>query len=80
MHTKHTKHGKFCKQNNQLPIKTHVELEDNSNVSNLTTTREQGGRAPTISSKMSRETSLLVTDAPVELEKWLFEAPGFGKP
>jgi hypothetical protein len=32
MHHKLTKHGRFCKQNNQLPIKTHVELKDNSNV------------------------------------------------
>jgi hypothetical protein len=31
MHHKLTKHGKFCKQNNQLPTKTHVELKDNSN-------------------------------------------------
>jgi hypothetical protein len=30
MHQKLTKHGKFCKQNNQLPTKTHVELKDNS--------------------------------------------------
>jgi hypothetical protein len=30
MHHKLTKHGKFCKQNNQLPTKTHVELKDNS--------------------------------------------------
>ena len=30
MHPKLTKHGKFCKQNNLLPTKTHVELEDNS--------------------------------------------------
>jgi hypothetical protein len=26
-----TKHGTFCKQNNQLPTKIHVELKDNSN-------------------------------------------------
>jgi hypothetical protein len=30
MHHKFTKHGRFCKQNNQLPTKTHVELKDNS--------------------------------------------------
>ena len=30
MHHKHTKHGRFCKQNNELPTKSHVELEDNS--------------------------------------------------
>jgi hypothetical protein len=30
MHHKLTKHGKFCKQNNQLPTKSHDELEDNS--------------------------------------------------
>ena len=30
MHHKLTKHGGFCKQNNQLPTKTHVELKDNS--------------------------------------------------
>jgi hypothetical protein len=32
MHHKLTKHGRFWKQNNQLPTKTHVELKDNSNV------------------------------------------------
>jgi hypothetical protein len=32
MHHKLTKHGRFCKQNNQLPTKTHVELKGNSNV------------------------------------------------
>ena len=32
MHHKLTKHGRFCKQNNQLPTKTHVELKDNSNI------------------------------------------------
>ena len=32
MHLKLTKHGRFCKHNNQLPTKSHVELEDNSNV------------------------------------------------
>jgi hypothetical protein len=31
MHQKLTKHGKFYKQNNQLPTKSHVELKDNSN-------------------------------------------------
>jgi hypothetical protein len=30
MHQKLTKHGKFCKQNNQLPTKSHDELKDNS--------------------------------------------------
>jgi hypothetical protein len=30
MHHKLTKHGRFCKQNNQLPTKTHGELKDNS--------------------------------------------------
>jgi hypothetical protein len=30
MHHKLTKHGKFCKQNNQLPTKSHDELENNS--------------------------------------------------
>jgi len=43
MHQKLTKHGKFCKQNNQLPTKTRVELKDNSNINIfiglLTTTR-----------------------------------------
>ena len=29
-HQKLTKHGKFCKQNNQIPTKSHAELEDNS--------------------------------------------------
>ena len=29
MHQKLTKHGRFCKQNNQLPTKSHDELEDN---------------------------------------------------
>jgi hypothetical protein len=29
-HQKLTKHGRFCKQNNQLPTKSHVELNDNS--------------------------------------------------
>jgi ribosomal protein S30 len=32
MHQKLTKHGKICKQNNQLPTKSHVELKDNSNI------------------------------------------------
>jgi hypothetical protein len=35
MHQKLTKHVRFCKQNNQLPTKTHVELKDNSNVAKL---------------------------------------------
>jgi hypothetical protein len=30
MHQKLTKHEKFCKQINQLPTKSHVELKDNS--------------------------------------------------
>ena len=30
MHHKLTKHGRFCKQNNQLPTKTRVELKDKS--------------------------------------------------
>jgi hypothetical protein len=29
MHQKLTKHGRFFKQNNQLPTKSHVELKDN---------------------------------------------------
>jgi hypothetical protein len=33
MHHKLTKYGRFCKQNNQLPTKTHVELKDNSSAS-----------------------------------------------
>jgi hypothetical protein len=32
MHHKLTKHGRFCKQNNQLPTKSHDELKDNSNM------------------------------------------------
>jgi hypothetical protein len=32
MHQKLTKHEIFCKQNNQLPTKSHVELQDNSNM------------------------------------------------
>jgi hypothetical protein len=32
MHQKLTKHGRFCEQNNHLPTKSHVELKDNSNV------------------------------------------------
>ena len=28
MHLKLTKHGRFCKQNNQLPTKSHDELKD----------------------------------------------------
>jgi hypothetical protein len=32
MHQKLSKHGKFCKQNNQLPTKSHVELKDNSTI------------------------------------------------
>ena len=30
MHQNLTKHGRFCKENNQLPTKSHVELKDNS--------------------------------------------------
>ena len=33
MHLKLTKHGKFYKQNNQLPTKSHDEFKDNSNPS-----------------------------------------------
>jgi hypothetical protein len=33
MHHKLTKHGRFCKQNNQLPTKSHVEFKDNSIIS-----------------------------------------------
>ena len=32
MHLKLTKHGRFRKQNNQLPIKGRDELEDNSDI------------------------------------------------
>jgi hypothetical protein len=32
MHQKLTKHGKFYKQNNQLPTENHDELKDNSNI------------------------------------------------
>ena len=32
MHQILTKHERFCKQNNQLPTKSHEELEDNSYV------------------------------------------------
>ena len=35
MHQKLTKHGRFCKQKNQLPTKSHDELEDNSNMDGL---------------------------------------------
>jgi len=35
MHHKLTKHERFCKQNNQLPTKTHVELKANSNMQAL---------------------------------------------
>jgi hypothetical protein len=35
MHQKLTKHGKFCKQNNQLPTKSHDELKDDSNMDGL---------------------------------------------
>ena len=40
MHQKLTKHGRFCKQNNQLPIKSHVELKDNSSNLNLSIATE----------------------------------------
>jgi hypothetical protein len=33
MHQKLTKHERFCKQTNQLPIKSHDELKDNSIIS-----------------------------------------------
>ena len=32
MHQKLIDYGMSCMQNNQLPIKSHVELEDNSDV------------------------------------------------
>ena len=32
MHQNLTKHGRFCKQNNQLLTKSHVELKYNSNM------------------------------------------------
>jgi hypothetical protein len=32
MYQKLIKHGRFCRKNNQLPTKSHVELKDNSNV------------------------------------------------
>ena len=32
MHLKLTKHGRFCKQNNQLPTESNNELKDNSNM------------------------------------------------
>jgi hypothetical protein len=31
MHQKLTKHGRVCKQNNQLPTKSHHDLKDNFN-------------------------------------------------
>ena len=31
-HLKLTEYGRFCKQNNQLPTKSHDVLEDNSNM------------------------------------------------
>ena len=30
MHQKLTKHGRYCKQNNQFPTRSHVELEDDN--------------------------------------------------
>ena len=36
MHQKLTKHGRYCMQNNQLPIQSHVEIEDNSSKRELT--------------------------------------------
>ena len=35
MHLKLTKHGRYCKQNNQLPTKSPDELKDNSIEHNL---------------------------------------------
>ena len=35
MHLKLNKHGRFCKQNNQLPTRIHDELKDNSNKVNF---------------------------------------------
>jgi hypothetical protein len=32
MHQNLTKHGRFCKQDNQLPTKSHDELKDNAYV------------------------------------------------
>ena len=32
MHLEVTKHGRFSKQNNQLPTKSYDELKDNSNI------------------------------------------------
>ena len=37
MHHKLTKHERFCKQNNQLPTKSNVELKDNSNIHTFNT-------------------------------------------
>ena len=34
IHHDYTKHGRFCKQNNQLPFKSHDELKDNSIIPN----------------------------------------------
>ena len=41
MHLNLTKHGRFCKQNNELPTKSHDELKDNSDSCN---TRRVNGR------------------------------------
>ena len=55
MHLKLTKHGRFYKQNNQLPTKNHDELKDNSTMPrNLPDTDR-------------RENQPLVTDEPVEV-------------
>ena len=35
MHLKLTKHGRFYKQNNELPTKSHNELKDISNVEKM---------------------------------------------
>jgi hypothetical protein len=35
MHQKLTKYGRFSKHNNQLPTKSHDELEDSSIISNI---------------------------------------------
>jgi hypothetical protein len=35
MHQNLTKYGMFCKKNNQLPTKSHVELKDNFNIDTI---------------------------------------------
>jgi hypothetical protein len=39
MHQKLTKHGRFYKQNNQFPTKSHDELEDNSTMLSIVCTQ-----------------------------------------